>query len=475
MPGSTTKDAVMRVASFSLLILSSPSLVCDAFQQSSCIIGHNRHPVGTGLPIRSSNNHSLHTNANVNNNNNGKRTGGINNIISSSNNNSKLYVSTEQDQEKETTTTTTTVITEKKLPGTAVLDKPWKDLGFEFRDTNAHVKLTWKEGEGWSKPELVKEPYVNVHIGATALHYGQACFEGLKAFTHKDGDVYCFRPEENAARMQSSCRRIMMPEVPTEMFCDAVKTVVRENIEYVPPYGSDGALYIRPLLFGSGSRIGLQPADEYNLIILAMPVADYYKGGLSNPVDALIIKNYDRAAPQGVGAVKVAGNYAADLLPNQLSKQKGFPIGLYLDAKTQQYIEEFSTSNFVGIDNTNKRYITPSSPSVLPSITNKSLMQIATDEGYTVEARDVKLDELESFDEVLAVGTAVVVTPVGSATILDDCEKSTKGDENNIVYEFGDDHHDELGETTKTLYKIVREIQNGERDDIHGWNMKVDY
>ena len=150
MPGSTTKDAVMRVASFSLLILSSPSLVCDAFQQSSCIIG---------LPIRSSNNHSLHTNANVNNNNNGKRTGGINNIISSSNNNSKLYVSTEQDQEKETTTTTTTVITEKKLPGTAVLDKPWKDLGFEFRDTNAHVKLTWKEGEGWSKPELVKVSY----------------------------------------------------------------------------------------------------------------------------------------------------------------------------------------------------------------------------------------------------------------------------------------------------------------------------
>ena len=155
MPSTTTKDAVMRVASFSLLILSSPSLVCDAFQQSSCIIGHNRHPFGTGLPIRSSNSYSLDNNANNNNNNNGKRTGGINNIISSSNNNSKLYVSTEQDQEKETTTTTTAT-TEKKLPGTAVLDKPWKDLGFEFRDTNAHVKLTWKEGEGWSKPELVK-------------------------------------------------------------------------------------------------------------------------------------------------------------------------------------------------------------------------------------------------------------------------------------------------------------------------------
>jgi len=374
--------------------------------------------------------------------------------------NSRLYVSTVTDP-----------ITTKKLPGTADVGMPWEDLGFEYLQTNSHLKLTWKEGEGWSTPELVTEPFVNIHIGATALHYGQACFEGLKAFTHEDGDVYCFRPSENAARMQSSCRRIMMPELPTDVFCDAVQTVVKDNIEYVPPYGSNGALYVRPLLFGSGARIGLQPSEEYTFIIMVMPVGDYYKGGLSKPVDALIIKNYDRAAPQGVGAVKVAGNYAADLLPNQLCKKKGYPIGLYLDAKTQQCIEEFSTSNFVGIDNTNKLYVTPISPSVLPSITNKSLMQIAEDEGYTVEARDVKLEELEHFDEVLAVGTAVVVTPVGSATILDNCDTSEKGDDNNTVYEFG--KHDELGESTKQLYKIVRDIQNGEIEDIHGWNMKI--
>jgi branched-chain amino acid aminotransferase len=299
-----------------------------------------------------------------------------------------------------------------------------------------------------------------LHIGATALHYGQACFEGLKAFCHSDGQVYCFRPEENAARMQSSCRRIVMPELPTDLFIEAVRKVVNDNIEYVPPYGSNGALYIRPILFGSGPRIGLQPADEYVFLIMVIPVGDYYQGGLSTPVDALIISDYDRAAPQGVGAVKVAGNYAADLYPNLQSKKKGFPISLYLDAKTQSMVEEFSTSNFVGINHAKKLYVTPQSSSVLPSITNKSLMQIAHDEGYTVEARDIPVTELADFDEVLAVGTAVVVTPVGSVTRMVDGHEQ--------VYEFG---NHELGETTKTLYQRVRAIQNGEADDTHGWNV----
>lgn len=302
-----------------------------------------------------------------------------------------------------------------------------------------------------------------MHIGATALHYGQSCFEGLKAFCHEDGEVYVFRPDENAKRMQASCRRTMMPELPTEKFLEAIQKVVRDNIEYVPPYGSGGALYIRPLLFGSGPRIGLQPADEYIFLIMVIPVGDYYKGGLSSPVNALIIEDFDRAAPRGVGAVKVAGNYAADLLPNMLSKKKGYPISLYLDAKTQTMIEEFSTSNFVGIDNSQKKYVTPLSSSVLPSITNKSLMTIAADEGLTVETRDVHVDELKSFDEVLAVGTAVVVTPVGSITRLD-----KEGSE--TTYEFGEK---QIGDTTKRLYQKVRAIQNGEEEDKHGWNYKI--
>jgi branched-chain amino acid aminotransferase len=272
-----------------------------------------------------------------------------------------------------------------------------------------------------------------------------------------------FRPEENAARMQSSCRRIMMPELPTENFLSGLQKAVRDNIEYVPPYGSNGALYIRPLLFGSGPRIGVQPADEYTFLIMVIPVGDYYKGGLSSPVDALMIQDFDRAAPQGVGSVKVAGNYAADLLPNMLSKKKGYPIGLYLDARTQTMIEEFSTSNFVGIDNSQKKYVTPKSPSVLPSITNKSLMQIAKDEGFTVEQRDVPIEELKTFDEVLAVGTAVVVTPIGSVTqIREDGEETT--------YKFG---NNEIGETTKQLYQKVRELQNGEAEDKNGWNYKI--
>lgn len=357
--------------------------------------------------------------------------------------------------------------TERKLPGTAKLDVPWEELGFQFRPTNSHLRITYKEGKGWGEPELVKEPYVNLHIGATALHYGQACFEGLKAFCHEDNQVYVFRPEENAARMQASCDRIRMPQLPTDMFVDAVKRVVRDNMEYVPPYGSGGALYIRPLLFGSGPRIGLQPADEYTFLILVIPVGDYYQGGLAAPVNALLIEDFDRAAPRGVGAVKVAGNYAADMLPNMMSKAQGFPIGLYLDSGTHSLIEEFSTSNFVGIDNDANLYLTPKSPSVLPSITNKSLMQLAADEGMKVEARNVKVEELEHLDEVLAVGTAVVVTPVGSITRLNTGSK----DSNVKRYEFGGG---EIGPTTRRLYDKVRAIQNGEIEDKYGWNILVD-
>jgi branched-chain amino acid aminotransferase len=351
-----------------------------------------------------------------------------------------------------------------RKPGTAEMDVPWEELGFTFRQTNSHIKMTYKDGEGWGEPELVKEPYIKLHIGATALHYGQACFEGCKAFCHADGSVNVFRPDENARRMQSSCERTMMPQVPTELFVDAVKAVVSDNIEYVPPYGSGGALYIRPLLFGSGPRIGVQPADEYTFLILVIPVGDYYKGGLASPVNALLIEDFDRAAPRGVGAVKVAGNYAADLLPNMLSKKKGFPIGLYLDAETQTVVEEFSTSNFVGIDSKANKYVTPKSSSVLPSITNKSLMQIAKDEGMTVEERAIKVDELESFDEVLAVGTAVVVTPVGSITRLSTDSEVTK-------YTFG--VKDVIGAKTRLLYDRVRAIQNGEEEDKYHWNVKV--
>mmetsp|Transcript_17564 Transcript_17564/g.31915 ORF Transcript_17564/g.31915 Transcript_17564/m.31915 type:complete len:408 (-) Transcript_17564:72-1295(-) len=351
--------------------------------------------------------------------------------------------------------------TEVGAPGTA--DLPWSELGFEFRPTKSHLKMIYRDGK-WEEAELVESPYINIHIGATALHYGQSCFEGLKAFAHDDGSVYMFRPDENAKRINKSGARVIMPEIPVATFIQACNDVVKDNIAYVPPYGSGGALYLRPLLFGSGPRIGLQPSEEYTFIVMVMPVGDYYKGGLAKPVDGLIVEDYDRAAPLGVGAAKVAGNYAADLIPNMEAKKKGFPICLYLDALTHTKVEEFSTSNFIGIDNTNKRYVTPKSPSVLPSITNKSLQTIALDEGMTVEQRDIELVELPDFDEAIACGTAVVVTPVGSLTRLDaDGEEKSK-------YEFASE---DVGETTRRLYDQVRSIQNGEVEDRHSWNFKV--
>lgn len=377
-------------------------------------------------------------------------------------------------EEKETYATSKATISSsiKKKPGTAILDKAWEDLGFEFSPTNSYVSMTYKEnsdGSGsWSTPELVNEPYIRLHIGATSLHYGQTCFEGLKAFCHEDDSVYLFRPDENAKRMQSSCRRLVMPELSSDLFIDACKMVVRDNIEYVPPYGSNGALYLRPLLIGSGPRIGLQPAGEYTFLILVIPVGDYYKGGLSKPVNGKIMEEYDRAAPRGVGNVKVGGNYAADLLPNMLSKKQGYPIILYLDSTTQTMIEEFSTSNFVGIDSKNNKYITPNTSSVLPSVTNKSLMQIASDmEKMQVEARPVSVDEMSNFDEVLAVGTAVVCTPVGSIARMD-----SHNLEVSKIYQFGNGN--DVGPVTKKLYQRIRDIQNGHIEDKYNWLVKVD-
>jgi branched-chain amino acid aminotransferase len=236
-------------------------------------------------------------------------------------------------------------------------------------------------------------------------------------------------------------------------------------------------LYLRPILFGSGPRIGVQPANEYTFICLVIPAGDYYVGGLSQPVKCLLIDDFDRAAPRGVGNVKVAGNYAADLLPNKRGKKLGYPVGLYLDAATQTYIEEFSTSNFVGINSHANTYVTPKSGSVLPSITNKSLMQIAESAGMTVETRNVPLLELETFDEVLGVGTAVVVTPVGSVSRLSTMKNDSNGDDAittiEKVYEFG--VPGEIGTITRRLYDRLRAIQNGEVEDLYNWNYKINY
>lgn len=307
--------------------------------------------------------------------------------------------------------------TTNKNPGTAILEKPWEELGFTYYPTNSYIRMTYQEGTEWSQPELVKEPYLQLHIGATVLHYGQSCLEGLKAFCHENDEVYLFRPHDHAIRMQESCQRICMPSLSTEMFLEACQMVVQDNIEYVPPYGTNGSLYLRPILFGSGPRIGVQPSNEYTFIIMVTPVSQYYDhhNHHNTVVRGMIMDQYDRAAPRGVGHVKVGGNYAADLFPNTLWKQKGYPIVLYLDSLTQTYIEEFSTSNFVGIYRGTNTYITPKSSSILTSVTNRSLMKIASDVFHmNIEVRPIPVNELSEMDEVFAVGTGVVLTPIHS-------------------------------------------------------------
>lgn len=332
----------------------------------------------------------------------------------------------------------------------------WQSLGFNYMDTRCHIRYAWRDG-AWDKGELVTDPYIKMHIAASCLHYGQEAFEGLKAFCCKDGKIRIFRPQANAERMFNTARRIVMSPVPVDMFVDAVKRVVKANEDYIPPYGTGGSLYIRPLLVGMSPEIGVAPADEYTFIVMVVPVGAYYKSGLK-PVRALVVDEYDRAAPQGTGDVKIGGNYAASLFAHEYAKHKGFPVELYLDAKTHTTIEEFATSNFIGITK-DGTYVTPDSSSVLPSVTNNTLKQIAADLGMKVEVRQVPFTEIENFAEIAACGTAVVVTPV--------CE-ITRGDK---VIKVSDPNS--CGPVLQKLFNAVQGIQYGELPDTHGWCVEV--
>ena len=332
----------------------------------------------------------------------------------------------------------------------------WKSLGFSYLPVNCHVQYTWRDGV-WDEGVLATEPFLKMHIAASALHYGQAAFEGLKAFRQKNGDLAIFRPQENARRMITSARRTCMAEVPEKLFMDACRRVIAANLEFVPPYGTGGSLYIRPLLIGSGPQIGVAPAAEYTFIVLVVPVGPYYKGGLK-PVKAIIFDEYDRAAPQGVGHIKVAGNYAASLYPHVEAKHAGYPIELYLDAKEHKWVDEFTTSNFIAITR-DGRYVTPKSGTILPSITNMTLQTLAADMGMKVECRSVAYDEIATFAEVGACGTAVVVTPV--------CQ-ITRG---NQTIRLGPE--DGCGPVLEKLYREVQAVQYGEKEDKHGWCVKV--
>uniref|UniRef100_A0AB33JES7 Branched-chain-amino-acid aminotransferase n=1 Tax=Prevotella sp. GTC17260 TaxID=3236796 RepID=A0AB33JES7_9BACT len=334
-------------------------------------------------------------------------------------------------------------------------DLDWSNLSFGYIPTDYNVRCNYRNGK-WGEVEVCSDEYLKLHMAATCLHYGQEAFEGLKAYRCPDGKVRVFRMDENAARLQSTCRGIMMPEVPTELFEEMVKKVVRLNQEYIPTYESGATLYIRPLLIGTSAQVGVHPADEYMFLIFVTPVGPYFKGGFaSNPY--VIIRDYDRAAPLGTGIYKVGGNYAASLKANQIAHQKGYASEFYLDSKEKKYVDECGAANFFGIKN--NTYVTPKSSSILPSITNKSLMQIAEDLGLKVERRPIPEEELDTFEEAGACGTAAVISPISH---LDDLDTGK-------VYSFGD----QPGPWSRKLYDTLRGIQYGTVEDKHGWTIVV--
>lgn len=337
------------------------------------------------------------------------------------------------------------------------LNIDWKNLGFSYIKTDYRFISYWKDGK-WDDGEMTTDNKVHISEGSPVLHYGQSCFEGMKAYRTKDGSINLFRPEENAKRMINSCQRLLMPEFPVEKFVEAAKAVVKANEKWVPPYNTGSTLYLRPYLMGVGDNIGVSPATEYIFSIFAMPVGPYFKGGLT-PTN-FIVSDYDRAAPHGTGAAKVGGNYASSLLPGKEAHDRNFSDCIYLDPATHTKIEEVGSANFFGITKDN-RFVTPKSPSILPSITKYSLLYLAEHHlGMQVEEGDVYIDKLDEFSESGACGTAAVISPIGGIQ---------HGENFHVFYS-----ETEVGPVTRKLYEELTGIQFGDIEAPEGWIVKVD-
>lgn len=338
------------------------------------------------------------------------------------------------------------------------LNIDWENLGFEYMNLPYRFIARFKDGQ-WDAGSLTEDATLHLSESSPALHYGQQAFEGLKAYRTKAGEIQLFRPDQNAERLQKTARRLMMPEVPTDLFVEAVKAVVKANHEYVPPYESGGSLYLRPLLIGVGDIIGVQPAQEYIFTVFAMPVGNYFKGGLA-PTKFIVSRDFDRAAPHGTGAAKVGGNYAASLLPGQEAHDAGYSDVIYLDPTTHTKIEEVGSANFFGITKDGE-FVTPLSPSILPSITKYSLLYLAEHRlGLKASEGDVYVDDLDRFAEAGACGTAAVISSIGGIK---------NGDDYHVFYS-----ETEVGPVTRQLYNELVGIQKGDVTAPEGWIYKVE-
>jgi branched-chain amino acid aminotransferase len=334
----------------------------------------------------------------------------------------------------------------------------WKSLPFGYLKTDYNVRCYFKNGK-WGELEVSSDENLHIHMASTCLHYGQEAFEGMKAFRGKDGKIRLFRPDENGKRLELSAKGVMMQPLPIDLFVEACRKVIKLNERFVPPYGEGASLYLRPMLIGIGPQVGVKPSAEYMFAVFVTPVGPYFKEGF-NPIKVQIVRDFDRAAPMGTGLFKVGGNYASSMTAIVRGHNEGYSSVLFLDAKEKKYIDEAGPANFFGIKN--NTYVTPDSHTILRSITNMSLRELAADMGLKVEQRQVAVEELDSFEEAGACGTAAVISPIGSITDR----------ETGKVYEYSKDG--KAGKISTQLYERFRGIQEGEMEDKFGWNLIVD-
>ena len=333
----------------------------------------------------------------------------------------------------------------------------WSNLGFGYIKTNERFVSNYKDGK-WDDGVLTTDDMVTISECAGVLQYAQTVFEGLKAYTTCDGRVVVFRPDLNASRLKDSCERLEMPVYPEEKFIEAIKKVVKANIDFVPPYGTGATLYIRPYMFGTNPVIGVKPANDYQFRVFTTPVGPYFKGG-AKPI-TIKVSDFDRAAPHGTGHIKAGLNYAMSLHAIVTAHEEGFDENMYLDAATRTKVEETGGANFLFVTNDGK-IVTPKSNSILPSITRRSLMYVAEHYlGLEVEQREVYFDEVKDFAECGLCGTAAVISPVGK--IYDHGKE--------ICFPSG---MEEMGPITKKLYETLTGIQMGQIEAPEGWIVEI--
>ncbi len=333
----------------------------------------------------------------------------------------------------------------------------WEKLGFGYTPTDYRWQSNWKDGS-WDEGGLVTDPQLHLLESACVFHYSQSCFEGLKAYTTKDGHIVTFRPDMNAARMAGTARRLEMPAYPEDKFVQAVVETVRANAAWVPPFGTGCSLYIRPVMIGSGPQIGVAPAPDFVFRVFVMPVGAYFKGAVK-PLK-ICVSDYDRAAPRGTGHVKAGLNYAMSLYPTMEAHRRGFAENLYLDPATRTYVEETGGTNIIFVDKDNT-VVVPQSASILPSITRRSLVYVAEHYlGLKVVERPVALEEVKDFKECALCGTAAVLAPVGEIHTHDGVISLPSGME-------------KMGEISGKLRETLTGIQACEIEAPEGWIVKV--